>query len=370
MPLRCRLFAGCKPLEACLVSDTAHVTPGARGEHVSRIQSALVRLRVMEPRQAVAEAGHYGPRTADAVLMYKRALRIVNHSYQSSADNIVGRMTVASLDHAIFVLDGGNGMPRRPAPLGPHPQSPVSGGIPARTERSLVTAPLDENGGGTAFTPPLSELPLDLQAVVRRSNDAKRPDTLLLFPFLAKHEGQLPAAALSARFGGQNAAATDILKALHLRMTPFGIWKNVRIIVNVYQGTGSKGIFCEPFDHDAFLVQMVALTEGPRLGPPPNVVPLSVPLSDSKFCKDMFNVHGPRDSFREMVKQGPGLHICISQPAVRSTHACDLHIDQVQQGQVCSQGRCIPILNGQTIEHLHTVGPWLAEEAKKWLPKF
>ena len=99
------------------------------------------------------------------------------------------------------------------------------------------------------------------------------------------------------------------------------------------------------------------------------VVPLQVPLVDSKFCRDAFNVHGPRDSFREIVKQGPGLHICITQPAARTTTPCDLHLDQVQQGQVCSRGFCIPIINGQTIEHLRTVAPWLAEEAKKWSPK-
>ena len=94
-----------------------------------------------------------------------------------------------------------------------------------------------------------------------------------------------------------------------------------------------------------------------------------MPLRDSKFCRDAFNVHGPRDSFREIVKQGPGLHICIAQPAVRATMTCDLHIDEIQQGQVCSQGFCVPILNGQTIDHLRTVGPWLAKRAKEWLPK-
>jgi hypothetical protein len=83
---------------------------------------------------------------------------------------------------------------------------------------------------------------------------------------------------------------------------------------------------------------MFALTTGPRISPDPNVVPVSVPLSDSKFCKDAFNVHGERDSFREIVKQGPGLHICIAKAAVRSTLDCDLHIDAVQQGQVCSRG--------------------------------
>ena len=87
------------------------------------------------------------------------------------------------------------------------------------------------------------------------------------------------------------------------------------------------------------------------------------------FCRDAFNVHGQRDSFREIVNHGPGLHICIAQPGVRSNTSCDLHIDEIQQGQVCSRGVCVPIINGQTIEHLKTVGPWLADEAKKWFKK-
>jgi hypothetical protein len=221
---------------------------------------------------------------------------------------------------------------------------------------SLVGGP---TGGG------LATLPTDMQETIRRSNAAKLPNKLMLFPFIAGHEGALPENELSARIADPgNAGSKAKLLELHTRMRPFDIWKNIRIISSIYQGTGSRGIFCEPFDHDAFLRQMFALTTGPRISPDPNVVPVSVPLSDSKFCKDAFNVHGERDSFREIVKQGPGLHICIAKPAVRSTLDCDLHIDAVQQGQVCSRGLCIPLINGQTIEHLRTVGPWLIEKAK------
>jgi len=106
---------------------------------------------------------------------------------------------------------------------------------------------------------------------------------LLLYPFIAKHEGPLSASDLSARFGGGNAGATQILRDLHARMKPFGIWQNVRIIVNVYTGTGSRGIFCEPFNHDRFFRQMQGFTTGPSIGLDPSVVPLSIPLSDSKL---------------------------------------------------------------------------------------
>ncbi len=380
MPLRSKLFSDSRELQACLVSDASHVVPGARGDHVARIQSALVRLRVLEVGDATAEAGHYGPRTTEAVLTYKRAFKIINRSYQSSADNVVGRMTIASLDQAIFVLDGGDRGWRLAAFPGPHPVSPTNSskqiGFVQRTARpfapvsALVTAPLTTAPGGDAFGPPISALPQDIQDVIRRSNDAKKPGSDMLLPYIEKHEGPLPGAELTKRFAGGHSVRTVVLTELHARMAPFDIWKNIKTIEEVFFGTGSKGIFCQPFDHNLFLAQMDALTKGPRIGPDPNVVPVSVPLSDSKFCRDAFNVHGPRDSFREIVRQGPGLHICIAQPAVRATMTCDLHIDEIQQGQVCSRGICVPILNGQTIDHLITVGPWLAKKAKEWLPKF
>ncbi|HEX2885076.1 hypothetical protein [Vineibacter terrae] len=367
MPLRSSLFADSAPLQACLESDAAHVVPGAQGDHVMRIQSALVRLRFLGVGDARAEATQYGPRTAAAVLAYKRRFKIINARYQSQPDNIVGRMTIASLDHAIWTLDGGGGKAPAPRRPGQHPPSPgtsggtVGGTVGVGASRPAVTA----SPPPASFLPPLSDLPADVQETIRRTNDAKKPDLLLLYPFLAKHEGPLAPKELSARFGGGNAGATDILRALHARMKPFGIWKNIRIIVNVYQGTGSQGLFCEPFDHDAMLKQMTALTTGPATV----MVMPNMPLTDSKFCRDAFNVHGPRDSFREMVKQGPGLHICITQPQQRASEPCDLHIDEIQQGQVCSGGFCIPIVNGQTIDHLRTVGPWLADEARKFLDK-
>lgn len=386
MPLRSELFSDSRELQACLVSDASHVVPGARGDHVARIQSALVRLRVLEEADARAEAGHYGPRTTEAVLTYKRAFKIINRSYQNSADNVVGRMTIASLDDAIFVLDGGGTGRRLPPFPGPHPVSPTSGpkrpGLPKRlvpafapasSASSLVTAPLTAPvtaPGSDTFGPPISALPQDIQDVIRRSNAAKKPGIRMLAPYIEDHEGPLPGPELTKRFAGGHSVRTAILTALHARMAPFDIWKNIKTIELAFFGTGSKGIFCHPFDHNLFLDQMEALTKGPRISPDPNVVPVSIPLSDSKFCRDAFNVHGPRDSFREIVKQGPGLHICIAQPAVRATTTCDLHIDEIQQGQVCSQGICIPILNGQTIDHLRTVGPWLAQKAKEWLPKF
>jgi hypothetical protein len=48
--------------------------------------------------------GIYGHRTAAAVLAYKRARNIVNHKYQTQADNIVGKMTIAAFDRELLGL--------------------------------------------------------------------------------------------------------------------------------------------------------------------------------------------------------------------------------------------------------------------------
>jgi len=98
MPLQSRFFRGDLALEACLVNDRSHVVPGTRGPHVRKIQKALALLdgALIAPSEVSAES--YGPSTAKAVLDYKRVRRIINVSYQSTPDNIVGKMTIASLD--------------------------------------------------------------------------------------------------------------------------------------------------------------------------------------------------------------------------------------------------------------------------------
>jgi peptidoglycan hydrolase-like protein with peptidoglycan-binding domain len=56
---------------------------------------ALIRL----DGAAIAADGSFGPATAAAVLAFKQKRDIVNRSYQSQADNIVGKMTMAALDN-------------------------------------------------------------------------------------------------------------------------------------------------------------------------------------------------------------------------------------------------------------------------------
>ena len=98
MPLRSQVFRGDRALEACLVDDRAHVVEGSRGGHVRKLQRALALLDGALIALDEASSENYGPSTATAVLNYKRARSIINLSYQTTADKIVGKMTIASLD--------------------------------------------------------------------------------------------------------------------------------------------------------------------------------------------------------------------------------------------------------------------------------
>ena len=105
MPLNSKLFSGDPKLEACAISNPAHVTPGSIGRHVSKVQTALIRLDGAIINSAELNAQRYGPSTADAVLKYKNARAIINRTYQMQADNIVGIMTINSMDNELLDLE-------------------------------------------------------------------------------------------------------------------------------------------------------------------------------------------------------------------------------------------------------------------------
>src|SRR5579885_3222356 len=98
MSLQSRLFSGDPRLEAAAVSNPAHITPGAIGEHVGKIQQALIAIDGADINIDELSGKRYGPSTANAVLSYKKKRNIINLTYQTQADNIVGKMTIASLD--------------------------------------------------------------------------------------------------------------------------------------------------------------------------------------------------------------------------------------------------------------------------------
>ncbi|MDQ2979658.1 MAG: hypothetical protein M3R62_10595, partial [Acidobacteriota bacterium] len=78
--------------------DSAHVTPGASGDHVAKIQAVVMFLDNAVIADAEVQAKRYGPSTAAAVLNFKKKRRIINPAYQTQADNIVGKMTIRALD--------------------------------------------------------------------------------------------------------------------------------------------------------------------------------------------------------------------------------------------------------------------------------
>jgi peptidoglycan hydrolase-like protein with peptidoglycan-binding domain len=94
MALQSHAFSGDDKLEAAAASDAGHIVQGARGEHVRKIQRALIALDGAK----IDADGVYGAATAAALLAYKRKRNIINRSYQMQADNIVGKMTMEAFD--------------------------------------------------------------------------------------------------------------------------------------------------------------------------------------------------------------------------------------------------------------------------------
>ncbi len=105
MALQSNLFKGDPIFEACLVKDSAHITPGASGAHVAKIQYALMLLDRHLISKPEMMTGTYGRSTMAGVLAFKRKRKIINPNYQTTADNIVGKMTIAALDAEVFRLE-------------------------------------------------------------------------------------------------------------------------------------------------------------------------------------------------------------------------------------------------------------------------
>ena len=101
MALLSNLFQGDPKLEAAAVSDPAHILRGANGEHVQKIQIALIALDGAN----ITADGDYGPATAAAVLAFKRKRGIINFSIQTQPDEIVGKLTMAALDREMLQLE-------------------------------------------------------------------------------------------------------------------------------------------------------------------------------------------------------------------------------------------------------------------------
>jgi hypothetical protein len=75
---------------------------GGKGKHVAKIQGVVIVLDGATIVDSEIDSEFYGPSTAAAVLAYKRRRRIINASYQTQADDIVGKMTIKALDDELM----------------------------------------------------------------------------------------------------------------------------------------------------------------------------------------------------------------------------------------------------------------------------
>ena len=137
MPLKSEALRDNHALQQCLLHDPAHVVPGAKGNHVSRIQKALIFIERANISVQEMKSQLYGPTTKAAVLAYKKKRKIINTSYQTAADNIVGKMTIAKMDQELLALERKHTPDKRECGGG------SGGGGVDRTEgaHSLVEAP-------------------------------------------------------------------------------------------------------------------------------------------------------------------------------------------------------------------------------------
>lgn len=173
MPLVSLLLRDEPRLQACLLADTAHVIPGASGRHVGLIQKVLLVLDKANISPGELRSSLYGPTTTAAVLAYKRTRNIVNRAYQTTADNIVGKMTIAQMDNELLLLDQ-RAVPGRVVCTGGGHAPPPRSAIVGAGQAGLV-------GGPTPFKPK-KQRPARLRIIVQKTNRAREfgdPDGLL-----------------------------------------------------------------------------------------------------------------------------------------------------------------------------------------------
>lgn len=107
--LRSSLFAGNKELTDASKDPSKHIVRNDKrtGLFVSKIQEALILLDYAIIKGDDISKQRYGDSTADAVLEYKSrpGKEIINRTYQSEPDDIVGVMTMAHLDKEILELE-------------------------------------------------------------------------------------------------------------------------------------------------------------------------------------------------------------------------------------------------------------------------
>jgi hypothetical protein len=147
--LRSSLFSQDPRHLACQTTNAGHYTRGQSGTHIADVQAVLNLLDDLFIEPSEQEAQLYGASTAAAVLAFKRKRRIINPSYQSKEDDIVGIMTMTALDNELAAFEAKAALnpsgrcPRGNGPFvagGPRPAPPVEDGL---TLRHLTDAERD-----------------------------------------------------------------------------------------------------------------------------------------------------------------------------------------------------------------------------------
>jgi hypothetical protein len=128
------LFQHDRKLEAALVSDPAHIFRGAAGDHVGKIQTALIRTDGASIDRTELDRKFYGPSTAAAVLSFKKNSKRNILNFRGQFDDIVGKKTTEALDKEMFALEGGPA----PTPTPPTPAPPVT--MSALAEKDKATS--------------------------------------------------------------------------------------------------------------------------------------------------------------------------------------------------------------------------------------
>lgn len=111
-----QLFSSNGRLCACELVNEKHVQRGDKGEHVALIQYALVVIENADIAESEMANASYGQSTADAVLGYKIRRKIINLSYQTKPDSVVGIMTIRALDVEIAAIEKLNTLAIRDRP--------------------------------------------------------------------------------------------------------------------------------------------------------------------------------------------------------------------------------------------------------------
>lgn len=195
---------------------------------------------------------------------------------------------------------------------------------------------------GSILPAPYDSLPLPLQETLQRSH----------IEFEKGWKGISLADYLEDR---KKVGILDVVKAVYERCKVFaGLWGHIDCVIGGWTYPGGNNI-SQGFNFNCSN---------------PDVL-ITLLKASNNFCQDGANCHGPRDTFRELIKSGPGLHVCVVQKDSRETHKHDIHIDKHQT--VCTKqedGFCdYTYLNEQMYDHMKDVVPWWIGERMKELGK-